>query len=263
MDGIILVPDVHGRSFWKEAIPYVESGDSCIFLGDYTDPYAVDNISDVEVLNNFREILSFAHTHRDSVTLLLGNHDLSYLGNPWGMWTVYADRFCYDYSDVLAEYYNENADLFSLCAFREIGGKPFLFSHAGLHPVWVSWCGQFDNVDKNNAQSLAARIDELYHESLSSGERTEFIEALAMVGPYRGGNSFAGSMVWADCREYNDIDFGFTQIFGHTSVKGIAGRKGNVLSPYKIGNNIDIDCCCCFLLDQQRQLHKLKDVKTV
>ena len=139
MDNIILVPDVHGRTFWKDAIPFVESGATCIFLGDYTDPNTSDNISDVDVLNNFREILSFARTHRDRVTLLLGNHDLSYLGDPFGIWTVYADRFCYNYADVIFEYYNENSDLFSFCAFREIGGKPFLFSHAGLHPVWVVW----------------------------------------------------------------------------------------------------------------------------
>lgn len=263
MDDIILVPDIHGRSFWKEAIPYVESGASCIFLGDYTDPYAVDNISDVEVLNNFRKILSFAHTHRDRVTLLLGNHDLSYMGNPWGIWTVYADRFCYDYADVLSEYYNENADLFSLCTVKVIGGKTFLFSHAGMHPVWVAWCGLFDDVDKSNAKALAESVDKLYRESLDSGGRTEFMEALAMVGGFRGGNSPAGSMVWADCREYEGIDCGFTQIFGHTSVKGIAGREGDEHTPYKIGNNIDIDCCCCFQLDQNGLLHIIGDVNPV
>lgn len=257
MDGIILVPDVHGRLFWKEAIPYVESGMSCIFLGDYTDPYAFDNIRDTDVIDNFRDILSFARTHSDRVTLLLGNHDLSYFGNPWGMWTVQADRFCYDYDDVIAEYFNDNTDLFSFCAFREIGGKPFLFSHAGLHPVWVGWCGLFDDTDKSDAKALATRVDELYRESLSSDERTEFIKALAMVGSLRGGSSFAGSMVWADCREYDDIDSGFTQIFGHTSVKGIVGRKEDECTPYRIGNNIDIDCCCCFRLDQEGLLHRL------
>lgn len=259
MNDIILVPDVHGRPFWKAAVPHVEAGATCIFLGDYTDPYAADNISDTEALDNFCEILSFARDHRDRVTLLLGNHDLSYLGEPWGIWTVYADRLCYNFADVLSEYYNENVDLFSLCTVKEIGGKTFLFSHAGLHPVWVEWYGLFDDVDKSDAKALAAKVDKLYRESLESGERTDFMESLAMVASFRGGSSPAGSMVWADCREYDGIDCGFTQIFGHTSVKGIAGREDeDDGTPYKVGNNIDIDCGCCFCLNHNGELHQLR-----
>ena len=33
MKNVILIPDVHGRTFWKEAIPHVEDGTPCIFLG--------------------------------------------------------------------------------------------------------------------------------------------------------------------------------------------------------------------------------------
>ena len=35
---ILIIPDVHGRSFWKKA---VETGDyeKVVFLGDYADPY--------------------------------------------------------------------------------------------------------------------------------------------------------------------------------------------------------------------------------
>ena len=251
----IIIPDIHGRSFWKDAIPYVEAGVPCIFLGDYVDPYDNEGISNLDALKNLREIIAFSQLYKDRVTMLLGNHDLSYLGDPWGLWTVYSDRFCYEWADVLSELFNENADDCSLCAYREVGGKAFLFSHAGMHPVWVNWCGLFDDVDKNDAKALVAKVDELYHESLKAGDRTEFMDALAMVGTIRGGNSPAGSMVWADIREYDNTEGGFTQIFGHTAQRHSV--DGKWAEPRTAGNNICIDCGSCFYLDNNGHLHNL------
>jgi len=257
----IIIPDLHGRTFWKEAVPYVEAGVPCLFLGDYVDPYPIEGIGDLDALKNLREVLAFAQAHRDRVTLLLGNHDLSYLGDPWGLWTVYADRFSYGWADVLSELFNENGDLFSLCACREVAGRTFLFSHAGLHPVWVEWCGLFDGVDKNNAWALAARVEALYREAQAAGDRTEFMEALAMVGAARGGNAFAGSMVWADISEYDDTACPFTQIFGHTAQRGPGGEGWG--GPCAVGNNVCIDCGRCFYLDDEGALHCLDDHKTL
>ena len=47
---ILIIPDVHGRTFWKSA---VESGDyeKIVFLGDYTDPYEMEGITNREALN--------------------------------------------------------------------------------------------------------------------------------------------------------------------------------------------------------------------
>ena len=37
---ILVVPDVHGRTFWKEPVGrLLESVDRVVFLGDYLDPY--------------------------------------------------------------------------------------------------------------------------------------------------------------------------------------------------------------------------------
>lgn len=257
----IIIPDVHGRTFWKDAIPYVEAGVPCIFLGDYVDPYNDNGISGLDTYNNLQEIVAFAHQYNDHVTMLLGNHDLSYFGEPLGLWTVFSDRFCYEWADIISEHFNENAELFSLCAYREIGGKTILFSHAGIHPVWVDWCGLFDDIDKNDAQALAAKIDELFRESLLSDVRTEFIDTLAMVSSIRGGNAFAGSMVWADIREYDNVEGSFTQIFGHTAQKNTIDGEWN--SPSSVGNNICVDCGRCFYLDTEGILRYLDDDKTV
>lgn len=257
---MIVIPDLHGRTFWKEAVSYVEAGVPCLFLGDYVDPYPSEGISDLDALKNLREVLAFANAHHDRVTLLLGNHDLSYLGDPWGQWTVYADRFCNEWADVISELFNENVDLFSLCTYREVGGKLFLFSHAGMYPVWVDWCGLFDEVDKNDAHALASKVDELFREALRSGERTEFMDDLAMVGAIRG-NGFAGSMVWADIREYDNTTAPFTQIFGHTAQRSPDGEGWG--DPCAVGNNICVDCGRCFYIDDEGALRCLNDHKTV
>ena len=247
---LIIVPDVHGRTFWKEAVPQVEAGAECIFLGDYIDPYPQEGISDREAVENFGEIISFAQKHSDRVTLLLGNHDLSYFGREQGMWMVYADRFSTRYADSISRMLNDNAGLFSLCTCRTVGGQDFLFSHAGMHPDWIKWCGLFDDLDQTNAQVLVDRIEGLASKTYKADERTELIDALAMVGTMRGGDYDAGSMVWADCREYYYEEGPFTQIFGHTWMS----------EPYVVGTNICLDCQQCFFLDGEGQLHCIENV---
>lgn len=63
------------------------------------------------------------------------------------------------------------------------------------------------------------------------------------------GSSFAGSMVWADIREYDDVEGCFTQIFGHTAQKNTI--DGTLDGPYSVGNNICVDCGECFYLDDE------------
>ena len=75
---ILIIPDVHGRQFWKKA---VGSGDydKVVFLGDYLDPYPDERIGELTAQHNFEDILSYYDQHPDKVVLLLGNHDLHYL----------------------------------------------------------------------------------------------------------------------------------------------------------------------------------------
>ena len=52
---ILVIPDIHGRSFWKEAVNNWEG--LIIFLGDYLDIYPDEGISKKEAIRNFEEIL--------------------------------------------------------------------------------------------------------------------------------------------------------------------------------------------------------------
>ena len=53
---ILIIPDVHGRQFWKKA---VGSGDydKVVFLGDYLDPYPDERIGELTAQHNFEDIL--------------------------------------------------------------------------------------------------------------------------------------------------------------------------------------------------------------
>ena len=77
MNYILIIPDIHGRIFWKEPCKEFK-GKHIVFLGDYLDPYKHQNILEKTALENFKEILEFKKNNKDLVTLLLGNHDLHY-----------------------------------------------------------------------------------------------------------------------------------------------------------------------------------------
>ena len=68
---LIIIPDVHGRDFWK-TIKQVKDT-QIVFLGDYLDPYTgMENITPEQSIDNFQEILDFADSNKDMVTLLYG-----------------------------------------------------------------------------------------------------------------------------------------------------------------------------------------------
>jgi predicted MPP superfamily phosphohydrolase len=77
MTKILILPDIHGRPFWKDAVEkHFDECDKIVFLGDYLDAYPNEEITRKQEKNNFSEIISFKEKNADKVVLLLGNHDL-------------------------------------------------------------------------------------------------------------------------------------------------------------------------------------------
>ena len=77
MTKILVIPDVHGRGFWKE--PCNNWTDKIIFLGDYHDPYGEyidEEPNKAESLTNLKELVAFVENRRkiSDVICLLGNH---------------------------------------------------------------------------------------------------------------------------------------------------------------------------------------------
>ena len=68
---ILVIPDIHGRNFWKEAVEKsIDKVEKIIFLGDYLDPYPWEGITRKEAIANFQEIIDFKKENKDKVVLL-------------------------------------------------------------------------------------------------------------------------------------------------------------------------------------------------
>ncbi len=237
---MLIIPDVHGRSFWKEAV--IEHPDlPIVFLGDYLDPYAHENITPEEALANFEEIIAFKQANMDRVTLLVGNHEIHYFD------TAYA----FSRKDTLhAEYIHrlfvEKLPLFSIATEASMNGKTFLFTHAGIVESW--WKKYF-----HDTATDAASICKALNDSMENLETfSAFIDDVLMdVSKKRGGEADAGSCIWADVDEQSNNRSGFLkgiyQVFGHTQLKNEAVITKNFA---------DLDCRKAFLIQTNGKIRK-------
>lgn len=215
---MIIIPDVHGRDFWKSAVTGRED-EEIIFLGDYVDPYAfVENVHPMAGLMCLLEIIEFKKQHSANVTLLLGNHDLSYVTD-----YIFKCRHDYDNAETIRNIILENLTLFRIAHEKTIGGRHYIFTHAGILPAWLAENEHIlGTITPDNA------VTEL-NRGLAAGE---IYAALGDVSEYRGGHLEVGSCVWADVDEHINaaaqeslsptspaavnLWSGVYQIFGHT-----------------------------------------------
>ena len=212
MSDWVIIPDVHGRSFWRDAVLGHEE-DKIIFLGDYVDPYDWEGINPNDAYHGLLDIIEFKKAHPDNVVLLLGNHDLGYLDD-----TICNCRMDMDLHDRISRTLEENLDLFDIVHIEEVGGGKVLFSHAGIAENWIR---HRRDIVGNPDVFWPEHMNELLHGNQPGRER--LFQALADVSWYRGGLDKVGSPVWADVQEYLDgerLIGGYLHIFGHTLHEG-------------------------------------------
>lgn len=216
---ILIIPDVHGRTFWREALELVDKVDKIVFLGDYLDPYPNENIAWEDALNEFIRILQFKDSYNDKVILLTGNHDWHYINKGFPD----CSRRNYKLLDELNGLFTKNINKFQLIYETE----NYLFSHAGIYKEWMELC----NFNLDNLKDFNEII-------------TNNWPSLTCVGFYRGGYHPVGSCIWADIRESlnHELYSDKKQIVGHTQLNG---------EPY-ITNKINcLDCRECFTLNTE------------
>lgn len=203
---ILIIPDVHGRDFWKKPCEDMSQWDKVVFLGDYVDPYP-DEAKQEDVIPILQEIVSLKEVYKDKVILLWGNHDLFYWCDPYRKQTDYWSRHDYKRHSEIEKIFIQHNDLFQFAWEYD----KFLFSHAG--------------VNNGLAKFLEEEFDEVNSKVINdffSQEQNQML--LAMVSYYRGGWDRYGSIVWSDIHEHYGKEprkstKQYFQIFGHTYCK--------------------------------------------
>ncbi|GHT34685.1 hypothetical protein AGMMS49574_22560 [Bacteroidia bacterium] len=209
MKEALIVPDVHGRSFWHPALDY--AGD-VVFLGDYVDPYPQEGISEEQGYKELLKIVDFKKQNSERVTLLVGNHELHYYNKGYQ-----CSRFSAEYYPKIHEILtgDETKGLFQLCKQEE----NFLFIHAGLLKGWYKKHYKEFAPLGNTLEEQLNRLFEV--------DQAAFFE----VSFERGGWDAYGSPLWADIHEHlkekEPFDSSITQVIGHTQIPGDAYMKGN------------------------------------
>lgn len=269
---VIIIPDVHGRSFWKEAInkfPKEEFPNlKIIFLGDYLDPYiSLDNVSNEDAFYNFNLILEEAK--KDSrIQLLIGNHDWHYFVN------LDTCRMDFMREKEIEALFRQNIDMFKLVETIELDDCKYVFSHAGITMNWLEdisslapyiiekWkvTEEFPIKEEdpkwiwiNKVTKINEAHDfEIFNECLTNFHDSFYSCLPSMISRERGGINPHGSLIWADVHEHlysNDIR-GIFQIFGHT-ISFPGGKQFDyAISP--MGHSwAMLDASCAFAMDME------------
>lgn len=234
---IIIIPDVHGRDFWRWAVVQRKEEDMLIFLGDYLDPYETEWIYWSDAYKGLLDIIAMKRDDPEKVVLLLGNHDLHYLFP-----NLRGSRYNVYQAGKIRKTFLDNMDCFQMAAECIIDGRRYLFTHAGVNKMWFEkYADLFGSVDKVTADTFNSLMF-----------KEVFVEALGDVSFLRWGRDRAGSMVWADVEEFEWSESnlsGVIQVFGHT-------LQDN--GPKVIGNSMYcLDCKCAFVLNSSGEMERI------
>lgn len=219
MSKILIIPDVHGRTFWRVAEEVINEMDKVVFLGDYLDPYPEENITPDDALNEFYKILEFKNKYPEKVVLLIGNHDMHYIELRFSD----ASRMNKFRRVEIHELFLDNIQKFQLVYLFE---DKYLFSHAGVYQKWLEFSG-------------------IHGEDLLDTKKIlqDYWYILDVCSWYRGGYDIVGSCVWADLRESLQMELlpNVTQIIGHTQI----------IKPYITAKLRCLDTSTCYILNTE------------
>jgi hypothetical protein len=202
----LILGDTHGRSNWKQVLEAHPDAGRVVFMGDYFDSF---NISGVEQLYNFNEIIRFKEETDKEVIMLIGNHDHHYL-DVGETYSGYKAAMMWDFNDALKKNMHHLQIAYLL--------DDVLFTHAGVSPIWMEdtfggnvWTRETIVVDLNEMYRVKPRMFNFSH-----------------LGWDPSGDSVEQGPLWIRPRSLmksNKGDDGlkkhFIQVVGHTQVINI------------------------------------------
>ena len=219
MSKIMIIGDIHGKSDWiKYATEALKAGIEVVFLGDYVDSF---DKKPWEIEQNLLRIIAFKKKADKrkawitKVTLLLGNHDYSYIMgkfNTSGYDAVWAEKY--------REIFNKNWNLFDLAwgHFADFTREYTLVTHAGLtETYWKNYISRKELPHYEFVQKILGEdaFDKKPIHKILNVLKDKF-GLLWKIGDHRGGSGTPG-LLWADLSELIDDPMpGINQIVGHT-----------------------------------------------
>lgn len=266
----LVIPDIHGRTFWKEAINkfpkdiYPEL--PIIFLGDYLDPYDFEGITRKQAIENFKEIIDVAKND-NRIHLLIGNHDMHYWYDAYHKSRIDPNKHnC----EIIKDLFLKNFTLFNIAYEEIINNEKYLYTHAGMTSFWLKHLqliggfslktniGKLSDEQKPFCEMLKNMIpdaDKLNKMKLNFQGQAN----LWMASYVRGGDDNCGSCIWADLEEWsyeNSPIEGIWQIFGHTLIGGGDLDKGIINKEKKFAM---LDARQAWVITDDGEILKLKD----
>jgi predicted phosphodiesterase len=197
----VVLGDTHGRVTWKDIVAKNIDFDKLVFLGDFWDTH--DNISQLQQIENFKDIIVFKKANIDKVILLFGNHDYHYLKTTYEHYSGYTRK----HADKVTELLHEALDtgLLQMC---HIEGN-YLCSHAGITKTWC----KDNNVDLLNVEQSINDLFKHKPHAFSFNMGSNFD---------RTGDDICQPPIWVRPRSlFKDKIDNFIQIVGHTTVEQI------------------------------------------
>lgn len=204
MSKTFLIPDIHENIEWaNRVLAQKQTEDGGVFLGDYFDQFDQDRTSDVCVW--LKEMLG-----REDVVLLLGNHDLAYIGYQFGINDYLCSGWTRSKQAVFNAYFPDAWELVRRCALYHYPATGVLVTHAGLTRPAID-------------PELGMRWDLFCAEGEVQTKRPYH---LLLAGKDRGGREEHGGITWCDWRSFEPIS-GIRQIVGHTPGDEVREKDGN------------------------------------
>ena len=219
---ILVVPDVHGRIFWKESVnKYINLVDKIVFLGDYLDPYGGEEGLADDIYQNMMDIIKLKMNHMDKVVLLKGNHDQHYASERFEELAGGTRMDLQNWNK-----YHETFNTYKLVKVNDI--------------MW--------NLPDNRISLADPEIIERINLLDDDGEGQDLLAVVGMNRSWNGEET--GGVLWADVEEHAipyapkvyDLNKVF-QVFGHTKLS-IGYDK------IEYDNFAMIDSRQCFIIDE-------------
>jgi hypothetical protein len=209
----IVLGDTHGRSNWKLAI-HQDKPDRIIFIGDYFDSF---EISGVEQINNFKEIIQYKENNPQvEVVLLIGNHDHHYFPEIGYTGTSgYQSGIAPSITQVI----DENRHHLQMA----YGFGDYLFTHAGVSPIFLD---QVFGADGWSKETVVPDLNELFKYKPKAFQFNGF-------DPYGDSQTQTpiwirpGSLMSSNKKHKNGLKKDYIQVVGHTQMKKLDLENSN------------------------------------